>query len=447
MANFSFNPFTGNFDEVGAGVTSVALSDGSTTPIYTVSGSPVTNTGTLTLTLNTQTANTVFAGPASGSAAQPTIRALVQADIPSLASLYVTQSEVGAVSGVASLDSNGKIPVSQLPSSVFIYKGTWNPSTNTPTLVDGTGTAGSTYWVSNAYSGTVAGLSNPSMTNFEIGDLVLYNGTQWELSTPAAGVTSVNGAQGTVTVNAINQLTGDATAGPASGSQSQPLTLASVNSNVGSFTYATITVNAKGLITAASNGVTPNNGTVTSVALTAPSFLSVTGSPVTTSGTLALGYSGTPLPPANGGTGVANTATLTLGSNNIVLNTTNPTNVTLPSSGTLAALGPGDIPPSSASCANNVSTPTAVAGLTFASTVKMAVIQYAVTVIATTNLYEAGQMIVCNIGNTGWQMAVTTVGNVSGVTFSINSSGQVLFTTPNYSGFVSNTISYRAQAL
>jgi hypothetical protein len=44
-------------------------------------------------------------------------------------------------------------------------------------------------------------------------------------------------------------------------------------------------------------------GTVTSVGLTAPSIFTVTGSPVTTSGTLALTYSGTALPLANGGTG------------------------------------------------------------------------------------------------------------------------------------------------
>ena len=45
-------------------------------------------------------------------------------------------------------------------------------------------------------------------------------------------------------------------------------------------------------------------GTVTSVAATVPSFLSISGSPITTSGTLAIGLSGTALPVANGGTGV-----------------------------------------------------------------------------------------------------------------------------------------------
>jgi hypothetical protein len=57
------------------------------------------------------------------------------------------------------------------------------------------------------------------------------------------------------------------------------------------------------------------SGSVTSVAATVPSFLSVSGSPITTSGTLALTYSGTALPVANGGTGV----TASSGANSVVL--------------------------------------------------------------------------------------------------------------------------------
>ena len=55
---------------------------------------------------------------------------------------YIQASEKGANSGVATLDSGGKIPANQLPSTVMEFKGTWNATTNTPSLADGTGDAG-----------------------------------------------------------------------------------------------------------------------------------------------------------------------------------------------------------------------------------------------------------------------------------------------------------------
>lgn len=63
----------------GGTVTSVAVTVPSR---QAVSGSPISASGTIAITDNTQSANTVFAGPASGSAAAPTFRALVAADIP-----------------------------------------------------------------------------------------------------------------------------------------------------------------------------------------------------------------------------------------------------------------------------------------------------------------------------------------------------------------------------
>src|SRR5271157_2478896 len=62
-------------------VTSVALAAPAE---FTVGGSPITGAGTLTLTKATQTANTVWAGPASAGPTAPTFRALVVADIPAL---------------------------------------------------------------------------------------------------------------------------------------------------------------------------------------------------------------------------------------------------------------------------------------------------------------------------------------------------------------------------
>lgn len=59
-------------------------------------------------------------------------------------------------------------------------------------------------------------------------------------------------------------------------------------------------------------------GTVTSVGMTVPSFLSVTPATITTSGTFAVTLSGTALPVANGGTGT----TTSTGTGSVVLNTT-----------------------------------------------------------------------------------------------------------------------------
>ncbi len=63
----------------GGSVTSIAL----TVPAeFSVSGSPITSSGTLAITKATQNANSVYAGPSSGAAAAPAFRALVAADMP-----------------------------------------------------------------------------------------------------------------------------------------------------------------------------------------------------------------------------------------------------------------------------------------------------------------------------------------------------------------------------
>jgi hypothetical protein len=60
--------------------------------IFSVAGSPIAGTGTLTATLNPENANAIFAGPLGGSATAPTFRALVGADLP-----QPTNSTLGGV--------------------------------------------------------------------------------------------------------------------------------------------------------------------------------------------------------------------------------------------------------------------------------------------------------------------------------------------------------------
>ena len=106
MGFYASYPFESGSGGGGSGtVTSVGLDDNSTTPIYTITGSPVTTSGTLTFTLVPESANTVFSGPSSGPAAQPTFRTLVNADlstITTLSSLSLPGSQVtGNISGNA----------------------------------------------------------------------------------------------------------------------------------------------------------------------------------------------------------------------------------------------------------------------------------------------------------------------------------------------------------
>lgn len=56
---------------------------------FSVAGSPLTVSGTITATWASQTANKVFASATSGGSATPAFRALVAADIPSLSATYL----------------------------------------------------------------------------------------------------------------------------------------------------------------------------------------------------------------------------------------------------------------------------------------------------------------------------------------------------------------------
>lgn len=241
------------------------------TDIFTVSPAEITTDGTFALTKANQSANQVYAGPTGGAAAQPSFRSLVLADLPALTSAdvglgnvpnvdatdpanivqsasyrFVTDTEKstwdgkqnalgftpenvanrGIANGYAPLNASGKLDNSYLNTSVMNYHGTWNASTNTPPLADGMIGAdpGDIYIVSVA--GT-QNLGSGSIT-FQLDDWVIYSQSNvWQKVSNNNAVASVNGATGAVTVNAINELTGDVTAGPASGSQSASATIAS----------------------------------------------------------------------------------------------------------------------------------------------------------------------------------------------------------------------------
>lgn len=132
-------------------VTSVSLALPS---IFSVSGSPVTSSGTLTGTLNTQSAGTALMGPVSGSAATPTFRGPLASDIAGItnasnAPAGTIGEVISATSGSTALTSNTFTNL----TSIVLTPGDWD-ITGSVTL------AASSAVMTNVFGG----LSNVSAT-------------------------------------------------------------------------------------------------------------------------------------------------------------------------------------------------------------------------------------------------------------------------------------------
>ena len=301
----------------GGTVTSVAL----TAPaIFSVGGSPVTVSGTLALTLATQVANRVWAGPTTGADAAPTFRALVAADIPQAA---VTQYQAALSIGWAQLTG--------VPS-------TFTPATHVHSADDIT-------------SGSLA-LARIAQSGATSNQVLAWNGTAWAPATPATGtvtsvalsapaIFSVGGSpvtsSGTLALTLATQTANTFFAGPTTGVAATPTFRTIVAADIPSaavtqyqaslsigwgqltsvpstFTPSAhvhsavdITSGSLALARIAQSGATSGQvlqwngttwtpatvsggggGTVTSVALSMPAIFSVGGSPVTSTGTLAV---------------------------------------------------------------------------------------------------------------------------------------------------------------
>jgi hypothetical protein len=172
-----------------------------------------------------------------------------------------------------------------------VYQGTWDASTNTPTLASGIGTKGNYYVVS------VAGNTNlDGITDWVAGDWAIFNGLVWEKVDNTEAVISVNGQVGVVVLDAANVgaaantveiIAGTGLAG--GGNLSANVTIDLANTAVTPATYgggsnaAEVTVDAQGRITAAANVAIPQ-GTVTNVA----TGVGLTGGPITSTGTIDL---------------------------------------------------------------------------------------------------------------------------------------------------------------
>ena len=136
----------------------------------------------------------------TGTTAMTASATIPNTDITGLGT--ASTKDAGVANGVATLDAGGKVPVSELPAAVLgalNYQGTWNASTNTPTLTSSVGTKGYYYVVS------VAGNTNlDGITDWLVGDWAVYNGTVWQKVDNTETVTSVNGQTGAVVLTTTN---------------------------------------------------------------------------------------------------------------------------------------------------------------------------------------------------------------------------------------------------
>lgn len=104
----------------------------------------------------------------------------------------------------------------------------------------------------------------------------------------------------------------------------------------------------------------------------------------------------------------------------------------------------GDINPSSASLSNDQAAAVDVSGLAFANaSVRHAMVDYSIRISATTPLYESGTLLLIQKAS-GWDMAQTCVGDDSRIVLSVNSSGQIQYTSPSYDGFTAGVMKFRA---
>lgn len=188
------------------------------------------------------------------------------------------------------------------------YKGTWDADTNSPALASSVGTQGDYYVVNVAGSTNLNGI-----TDWEIGDWAIFNGSVWEKVDNTDAVNSVNGQVGTVVLtasnvgaaaNTVNVIAGTGLGG--GGNLEANVTVFLANTAVTAGTYggntnvAVITVDAQGRLTNASNvsiafPAVSGNISVDSIDFNTAANITVTESLLTwnaDTGTLAFGVEG-----------------------------------------------------------------------------------------------------------------------------------------------------------
>ena len=233
-----------------------------------------------------------------------------------------TSANLGTPSAI-SLTNATNVPVDQATGVLPVNHG--GTGTTTPGIVAGTNVTVTGTWPNqtvNASGGTITGVTatSPVVSSGGTAPVISMaaatasaNGyltsTDWNTfnnKQPAGSYVTSGGALGTPSSGTATNLTGLPLSTGVTGllpvanggtGTASPALVAGTNVTI-SGTWPNQTINA----------TASGSGTVTSVAASVPSFLSIAGSPITTSGTLAITYSGTALPIANGGTAATTAA-------------------------------------------------------------------------------------------------------------------------------------------
>jgi hypothetical protein len=177
--------------------------------VFTVSGSPVTSGGSLSATFVSQSANTFFAGPTSGTAATPTFRALVAGDLPTGSINYI-QNQISS----AQTSANYWIDGIGMMVRAVVVKGWTNANVTTfdtynlgvTATLNGTISTAAYHFATtstvNLLSASVGGYSTAGVH----GHLNLNNATYTQSDIPnymAAGILGEVTLQGTSTANHV----------------------------------------------------------------------------------------------------------------------------------------------------------------------------------------------------------------------------------------------------
>jgi hypothetical protein len=183
-------------------------SSGGTTPNITISQASGTDDGYLSSTdwltfNNKQPAGnyiTALSGEATGSGPGTASVTLNNASVTAkvLTGVNITGGSISASDSILTAFGKLQNQINGLIGS-SVYQGTWNASTNTPALASGVGTRGYYYIVNVAGSTNLDGI-----TDWNVGDWAIFDGTAWQQVDNTDSVTSVNGQTGAVSLTTDN---------------------------------------------------------------------------------------------------------------------------------------------------------------------------------------------------------------------------------------------------